>query len=206
MKKNISLYVAWCVCRVSAICLACTSPRRQRRLTDAARTQPATNASLKKIYAAKIWRERTRKNWRGALNVSRWGCMLIHRPFFRGEWDAIKKPRVRGGAIRKETAGMSLSPFFTYFLVWHSSRSGADVWRIDAVWLRWDYWMLRRLDNYLSSRKLQINHTRLSACSYIHTSTYKNTRFFPEEKGREAKPEILSFHRGLYRNILVTKK
>lgn len=185
---------------------------RARRLAGSADwlTRRARNLRpmppLKKIYAAKIWRERTRKNWRGALNVSRWGCMLIHRPFFRGEWDAIKKPRVRGGAIRKETAGMSLSPFFTYFLVWHSSRSGADVWRIDAVWLRWDYWMLRRLDNYLSSRKLQINHTRLSACSYIHTSTYKNTRFFPEEKGREAKPEIFCFHRGLYRNILVTKK
>lgn len=40
-------------------------------------------------------------------------------PFFPGGWDAIKKPRVRGGAIRKETVGMGLSPFFTFFLVWH---------------------------------------------------------------------------------------
>lgn len=86
----------------------------------AARTQRAPRAPPK--ITAKKYGGTPCKNWRGALAVSLWGCMLIHRvlgPFFPGwGWGAIKNSRVREGARLERRRWNESVTVFYFFLVW----------------------------------------------------------------------------------------
>lgn len=113
----------------------------------AARTQlPRSPHPPEKIQPRKIWRDPTRKNWRGALRVL-WLRLYANpscaSPFFPG-WgvgDAIKKPRVRVGARlerRRRTEWVCHRFFFTFFLVWHFVYECLGRLNRWTVWL--DYW------------------------------------------------------------------